>query len=126
MPIKSEFKRGFRVVLRTYTLSTHFVATLCRIRFVPALCPYALSLAKDEATGELMGGFSSSSSSPALAVAGASYPPKSLGVSGTRVFYPSALARFRSRKRGQVRALKTACARSALRGVAKRAVMYQH
>ena len=27
-----------------HTLSPHFVSTLCRIRFVPTLCPYALSL----------------------------------------------------------------------------------
>ena len=46
MPIKSEFKRGFKWVLRACTLSTHFVSTLCRLRFVPALCPYAVSNAK--------------------------------------------------------------------------------
>ena len=49
MPIKSEIKRGFKCVLRTYTLSQHFVSTLGRLRFVSALRPYALSKAKDEA-----------------------------------------------------------------------------
>ena len=37
---------GIKCVLRTNTLSPHLVSTLCRIRFVSALCPYALSNAK--------------------------------------------------------------------------------
>ena len=37
---------GFKWVLRTYTLSQYFVSTLCRIRFVSTLCPYALSKAE--------------------------------------------------------------------------------
>ena len=43
VPIKSGFKCGFKWVLRAYTLSPHLVSTLCRIRFVSTLCPYALS-----------------------------------------------------------------------------------
>ena len=39
----------FKWVLRTYTLSPHLVSTLCRIRFVSTLCPYALSKAKEQA-----------------------------------------------------------------------------
>ena len=50
MPFKSEIKRGFKWVLRTYTLSPHFVSTLCRIRFVSTLCPYALSKAEEGAS----------------------------------------------------------------------------
>ena len=45
MPFKSEIKCGFKCVLRTYTLSPHLVPTLCRLRFVSTLCPYALSQA---------------------------------------------------------------------------------
>ena len=51
LPIKSEIKSGFKWVLRTYTLSPHFVSTLCRIRFVSTLCPHALSKADDETGG---------------------------------------------------------------------------
>ena len=40
---------GIKCVLRTNTLSPHLVSTLCRIRFVSALCPYALSEAKEQA-----------------------------------------------------------------------------
>ena len=43
------FKSGFRVGAPHYTLSPHFVSTLCRIRFVSILRPYALSKAKDGA-----------------------------------------------------------------------------
>jgi hypothetical protein len=49
VPIKMEIKSGFKWVLRTCTLSPHLVTTLCRIRFVPTLCPYALSKAKEQA-----------------------------------------------------------------------------
>ena len=49
MPFKSEIKSGFKCVLRTYTLSPHFVSTLGRLRFVATLRPYALSKAKDRA-----------------------------------------------------------------------------
>ena len=51
MPFKSEFKCEFKCgikwVLRACTLSLHFVSTLCRIRFVLTLCPYALSKARE-------------------------------------------------------------------------------
>jgi hypothetical protein len=66
----------FKWELCTYTMSPHFVTTLCRLRFVPTLRPYALSKAKDGATGELMGGFSSSSSS-------SSSIPGTAGTAGT-------------------------------------------
>ncbi len=68
MPIKSGIKCGFKWVLRAYTLSSHFVSTLCRIHFVPSLRPYALSKAKDGAAGGISAQvFSSSSSSPGTA-----------------------------------------------------------
>ena len=51
---------------------------------------------------------------------------KILGVPVALSLSSSARARSRGRKRVQVRALKTACARSAPRGVAERAVLYQH
>ena len=47
VPFKSEFKSGIKWVLRSNTLSPHFVSTLCRLRFVFTLRPYALSKAKD-------------------------------------------------------------------------------
>jgi hypothetical protein len=51
VPFKSEIESGFKWVLRACTLSPHFVSTLCRLRFVSTPCPYALSKAKDKATG---------------------------------------------------------------------------
>ena len=70
MTIKSEIKRGFKCVLRTYTLSPRFFSTLCRLRFVSTLCFYALSKAEEQAAAvsqtsgaaALQGGGSSSSS----------------------------------------------------------------
>jgi hypothetical protein len=40
-------REGLEWVLRSNTLSPHFVSTLCRLRFVFTLCPYALSKAKE-------------------------------------------------------------------------------
>jgi hypothetical protein len=47
--LRVSLRKGFERVLRTYTLSPHFVPTLCRLRFVSTLCPYALSNAKAQA-----------------------------------------------------------------------------
>ena len=46
-------REGVEWVLHANTLSPHFVSTLCRLRFVPALCPYALSKAKDGVAGSV-------------------------------------------------------------------------
>jgi len=51
---------------------------------------------------------------------------KILGVPVALSLSSSARARSRGRKRVQVRALKTACARSAPRGVAERTVLYKY
>ena len=42
-------REGLEWVLCADTLSPHFVSTLCRLRFVPTLCHYALSKAKEGA-----------------------------------------------------------------------------
>ena len=47
--LRVRLREGLECVLRTYTLSPHFVSTLCRLRFVSTLCPYTLSKAKEQA-----------------------------------------------------------------------------